>query len=232
MCLQSSDSTHIGERPHRESPVFPSSYRRAEVHVPRLRRDLVQSCVSSGFVWSSQDSSPLRPLPARCRSPTFPKSPERGSQSLSRKSPLFSESSREDGGESPPERCTSPVFAGNSQPGSCPSPRRPLVHNWNSGFTLSSQESPTSVARTQSGRAQSPVFPKSPAATRKSPGSSDSGEGEAEHLRSRSPVFDGTGRPQLEEQLHPIKEASQTQTDQTPPPSGLICSQLPFNFSS
>lgn len=209
MCLQSSDSTQIGERPHRKSPVFPSSYHKAVVHVPRLCQDLVQSCMSSGFAWSSQDSSPLRSLPADCRSPTFPRSPERSSQRVSRKSPVLSESSREDDGGSTPENCRSPVFAGNAQPGGCPSPRRAQVHNCNSGSTLSSQE------RTASCRPQSPVFPKSPAetpATRKSPGSSDSCEGEAEQLRGRSPVFDGTERlPQtrLEVRKRSIREASQ-----------------------
>lgn len=166
-------------------------------------------------MWSSQDSSPLRSLPARRRSPTFPKSPERTSEHLSGRSPVFSESSREDGGESTPENCRSPVFARNSQSGSCPSPCRSQVHNCNPGFTFSSQESLTSVARTSSCRAQSPVFPRSPVeipATRESPGSCDSCEGEAEHLRSRSPVFDGTGglaQTHLEVQKHSIKEASQ-----------------------
>lgn len=245
MCLQSSDSTQIGECPHRKSPVFPSSYRKAEVHVPRLCQDLVQSCLSSGFVWSSQDSLSLRSLPAHCRSPTFPKSPERSSEHVSRKSPVFSESSREDGGESTPENCRSPVFAGNSQSGTSPSPCRSQVHNCNSGFTFLSQESLTSVARIASRQPQSPVFPKSPAeisATRKSPGSSDSCEGEAEHINSISPVFDGTERlPQtrLEAQEHSVKEASR-RTNQTfeaaklcstVNSSGIICSQLLFNFN-
>lgn len=215
MCLQSSDSTRIGECPHRKSPVFPSSFRKAEVCLPRLSQDLMQSCVSSGFVWSSQDSSPLRPLPAHCRSPTFPKSPERGSQHASRTSPVFSESACDDGGDSTPEICRSPVFAGNSQSGSLPILCRSQVHNCNSGFRFSSQES---LTRTASCRPQSPVFPKSPAgipATHESPGSSDSCEGEAEHLRGRSPVFDGTERlPQsrLEVQKDSIKEVSQRAT--------------------
>lgn len=201
LCLQSSDSTQIQE--FQKSPVFPSSYRRAEVCVPRLSQDLVRS----GIVRSSQDSWPLRSSAAHCRSPTFPRSPERSSQHVS----LV----REDGGESTPENRRSPVFAGNSPSGTCPSPRRDQVHNCNSGFTFSSQESLTSVARTQSCGPQSPVFPGSPGgrpATRQSPGSSDSCEGEAEHLLSRSPVFDGTRRlPQtrLEVQKHSMKEASQ-----------------------
>lgn len=215
MCLQSSDSTQIGECPHRKSPVFPSSYCKAEVQVPRLCPDVVQSCMSSGFVWSSQDSLSLRSLPAHCRSPTFPKSPERSGERGSRKSPVFSEGSREDGGESTPENYRSPVFAGNSRSGRSPSPCRSQVHNCNSGFTFSSQGSLTSVARIASRRPQSPVFPKSPAempATRKSPGSSDSCEGEAEHLHSRSPVFGGTERllqTRLEVQEPSVKEASQ-----------------------
>lgn len=214
MCLQSSDSTQIGECPRRTSPVFPSSYRRAEVHIPRLCQDLVQSCVSSGFVWSSQDSSPLRSLPENCRSPTFPRSPERSSAHVSCKSPVSSESSPEEGGESTPDNCRSPVFAGSCQSGSCPSPSRSQSHNCNSGFSFSSQESLASVAEIASCQPQSPVFPKSPveiSATRRSPGSSDSYEGEPEHLCGRSPGFDGTKRlPQtrLEGQEHSLKEVS------------------------
>lgn len=201
---QSSDSTQIEECLLRKSPVFPSSYCKAEVHIPRLSQNLVQTCVSSGFVWCSQDSSPLKSLPAQSRSPTFPKSPERNSDRVFRKSPFFSESHLEAGGDSTPENCRSPVFGGNS----------PQVHNYNSEFMFSSQESLTSVVRSASCRPQSPVFPKSPAeilATSNSPGSSGSCE-EAQHLRSRCPVFDRTEQlPQahLEVQKHCMNEASQ-----------------------
>lgn len=216
MSLQSSDSTQIQEFPLQKSPFFPSSYRKAEVRLSRLSQDPVHS----GIVWSSQDSTPLRSLPAHCRSPTFPKSPKCSGEQVSRKSPVFSESSREDGGESTSENCRSPVFAGNSQSGTCPSPRRDPVLNCNPGLALSSQESLTSVARTESCRPQSPVFPRSPAglpATCQSPASSDSCEGEAEDLLSRSPVFDGTDplpQTRLEVQKHSMKEASQ-ETKQT-----------------
>lgn len=168
----------------------------------------------SGIVCISQDSTPLRSLPAHCRSPTFPESPERGGEQVSRKSPVVSESSREDGGESTPENCTSPVFAGNSQSGTCPSPRRDPVLNSHSGLALSSQESSTSVARTESCRPQSPVFPRSPAGlpdTCQSPGSSDSCEGEAEDLLRRSPVFDGADpvpQTRLEVQKHSMNQTN------------------------
>lgn len=216
VCLQSSDSTQVGECPRGKSPVFSPPRRRAEVQVPRLCRDLLRSCLSSGFVWTSQDSSPLRPPPAPCRSPTFPKSPDRSSRQGSPKSPLSWPS-----GESTPENGTSPVFAGDSGPGSRPSPR-----SCNAGFSLWSQESLTPVARTASPPAPSPVFPKSPAgvpAASESPGSSDGAEGEAEaeHLRSRSPVFDGTGRPNRS-----IKEASQRPRQAFACHSALSCTRM------
>lgn len=201
---QSSDSTQIEECLLRKSPVFPSSYCKAEVHIPRLSQNMVQTCVSSGFVWCSQDSSPPKSLPAQRRSPTFPKSPEHNTDRVFRKCPVFSESRLEAGGDSTPENCGSPVFGGNS----------PRVHNCNPEFMFSSQESLTSVARSASCRPQSPVFPKSPAEilmASKSPGSSGSCE-EAQHLRSRCPAVDRTGRlPQahLEVQKPCTNEASQ-----------------------
>lgn len=232
---QSSDSTQIEECLLRKSPVFPSSYCKAEVHIPRLSQNLVRTCVSSGFVWCSQDSSPLKSLPAQRRSPTFPKSPERNADRVFRNSPVFSESRLEAGGDSTPENCGSPVFGGNS----------PRVHNCNSEFMFSSQESFTSVVRSASGRPQSPVFPKSPAgilATSKSPGSSGSRE-EAQHPRSRCPAFDRTERlPQahLEVQKPCANEASQrfdcagghrvTKLFSTVTSSGRIRSQLPFHL--
>ncbi|XP_056910188.1 uncharacterized protein uimc1 isoform X1 [Takifugu flavidus] len=211
--LEGSELTQIEECPLQKSPIFPSSYFKAEVHVPRLSQDLLQTCVSSGFVWCSQDSSPLKSLPAQLGSPTFPKSPERSSGRAFRKSPVFSDSHLGDGGDSTPENCRSPVFGRNSPPAASPSPCRLQVHNCNSKFDFSSQESVTSVVRSTSSRSQSPVFPKNPAeisATCRSPGSSSSTEGEAEHLRSRSPVFDRTERlPRtcLDMQKHSMKEA-------------------------
>lgn len=212
---QGSESTQIEECPLQKSPIFPSSYFKAEVHVPRfgLSQDLLQTCVSSGLVWRSQDSSPLKSLPAQLGSPTFPKSPERSSDRAFRKSPVFSDSHLGDGGDSTLENCRSPVFGRNSPPAASPSPSKVPVHNCNSKFDFSSQESVTSVVRSTSCRSQSPVFPKNPAkisSTCRSPGSSSSTDGEAEQLRSRSPVFDRTERlPRtcLDMQKHSMKEA-------------------------
>lgn len=211
---QGSESTQIEECPLQKSPIFPSSYFKAEVHVPRfhLSQDL-QTCVSSGFVWRSQDSSPLKSLPAQLGSPTFPKSPERSSDRAFRKSPVFSDSHLGDGGDLTPENCRSPVFGRNSPPAASPSPSKIQVHNSNSKFDFSSQESVTSVVKSTSCRSQSPVFPKNPAeisATCRSPGSSSNTDGEAEQLRSRSPVFDRTerlSRTCLDMKKHSMKEA-------------------------
>ncbi|KAJ0004069.1 hypothetical protein NQD34_010283 [Periophthalmus magnuspinnatus] len=80
---QSCDSTQIEDCDLPKSPVFPSSSLaqvqvQASVHVPRLDEKLLDSCVTSGFVLCSQDSS-LPTQNSNCHqlihSPTFPKSP-------------------------------------------------------------------------------------------------------------------------------------------------------------
>ncbi|XP_029704117.1 BRCA1-A complex subunit RAP80 isoform X4 [Takifugu rubripes] len=42
--LEGSELTQIEECPLQKSPIFPSSYFKAEVHVPRLSQDLLQTC--------------------------------------------------------------------------------------------------------------------------------------------------------------------------------------------
>lgn len=203
---QSSDSTQINDCQLRKSPVFPLTGCRAEVHIPRLSHDLLQTCRTSGFVWCSQDSwtSPLKSLPAQPKSPTFSKSPTPTSDLTSRKSPVFSETDQGDDGEAEPrpEYCRSPVFGRNTQHEKSPRPCKPEVSVCNSGFTFSSQESLTSIVRSMSCRPQSPVFPRSPnppkshpppkrSATCKSQVSSETDGGQTE----RSLVFGRTGRP-------------------------------------
>lgn len=200
---QSSDSTQVDECQLRKSPVFPSTYCKAEVHVPRLSQDQLQNCQTFGFVWSSQDSSPLKSLPAPSKSPTFPRSAECCSDLAVHRSPVFSENNQGDVGNVSPEISKSPVFGRTSQHENCSSPCKPRVCS--PGLMLSSQESLTSSMRTTSCRAQSPVFPSSlgplkshhPPETSsrcKSPASSGSDEGQTGRDRWTSPAFDKTGQ--------------------------------------
>ncbi|XP_035522432.1 BRCA1-A complex subunit RAP80 isoform X2 [Morone saxatilis] len=215
---QSSESTQIDDCQLRKSPVFPSTGCRAEVHVPRLSQDLLQTCRTSGFVLLSQDSwtSPRKSSPAQPKSPTFPKSPKRsGNLTLSKstafpKSPVSSETDHGDDGETEPspEYFKSPVFGRNTQHEKSPSACKPQVNVCNSGFMFSSQESLTSSVRSASCRPKSPVFPKSPglpqnlpppeSAICKSPvfSETDGGQTEQSHGCCTSPVLGRTGRPQ------------------------------------
>ncbi|XP_027129353.1 BRCA1-A complex subunit RAP80 isoform X2 [Larimichthys crocea] len=211
---QSSDSTQIDDCQLRKSPVFPLTGHRAEVHVPRLSQDLLQTCRTSGFVLCSQDSgtSPLKPSLARPRSPTFPKCPSHlTSSNTFPKSSVFSETDQGDNEETElsPEYFKSPVFGRNTQHEKPPSSCKPHASVCNSGFTLSSQESLTSSVRSSSCRPKSPVFPgntdlsKNPPpserpATSKSPVFSETEQGQTEqsHGRCTSPVFNRTGERQ------------------------------------
>ncbi|XP_065819207.1 BRCA1-A complex subunit RAP80 [Labrus bergylta] len=144
---QSCDSTQIDEG---RSPVFPSTGCRAEVLVPRLSQNLLQSCRTSGFVLCSQDSSddPLKSPQAQTRSPTFPQ----------REPAVFSETEQVDDSETQlsPEGSQSPVFGRTTQHQKSQSACRLQVCN--SGFKSSSQESLSSSVR--SCRPRSPVFPR------------------------------------------------------------------------
>lgn len=198
---QSSDSTQIDDCQLRKSPVFPSTGCRAEIHVPRLSQDLLETCRTSGFVLCSQDSwtLPQKSQPAQPRSPTFPKSPKRSCTLTLSKSPVFSETDhRGDDGETEPgpECFKSPVFGRNTQHERSPSACKSQVSVCNSGFMLSSQESLTSSVRSTSCRPKSPVFPRSlpppeRSATCKSPifSETDGGQTEQSHGRCASPVF-------------------------------------------
>ncbi len=176
---QSSDSTQIEECQLGESPVFPSTGCRAEVHIPRLSQDLLQTCRTSGFVLCSQGSltSSQKSLSAQPQSPTFPKSPRHsGDLTLSKntgspKSPAFSETDQGDDGETrlSPESLKSPVFGGNTQQDKCPSACKPQSAVSNSGFMFSSQESLTASDRTASCQPKSPVFPRCPVPPRNLP---------------------------------------------------------------
>ncbi|XP_073335854.1 uncharacterized protein uimc1 [Pagrus major] len=186
---QSTDSTQIDDCQLHKSPVFPSTGCRAEVHVPRLTQDLLQSCRTSGFVLCSLGSStsPPKSLSTQPKSPTFPKSPER-SDNLP-KSPVFSETDQDDGAETQPspEYFKSPVFGRNSQHKKSSSASKPEVSVCNSGFMFSSQESLTSSVRSTSCRPTSPVFPRSPNVPPEGP------------TASRSPVFSETEGGQTEQ---------------------------------
>ncbi|XP_035481362.2 BRCA1-A complex subunit RAP80 isoform X2 [Scophthalmus maximus] len=161
---QSSDSTQIDDCPLRTSPVFPSSACRAAVHIPRLGRDLLDDCRTSGFVLCSQDTF-TSTLPAQPESPTFPRSP--GVLASCTKSPVFSETEQGDSGAMhlSPEYLKSPVFGRNTQREE--SQHDPLIsvctsNSEHSGIVFSSQDSSSSSVRTASCRPHSPVFPRSP----------------------------------------------------------------------
>ncbi|KAI3373906.1 hypothetical protein L3Q82_022473 [Scortum barcoo] len=198
----SSDSTQIGDCQLRKSPVFPLTGCRAEVHVPRLSQDLLQTCRTSGFVLCSQDSctSPQKCPPAQPKSSTFPKSPKHSGDATLSKSPVFSETDQGDDGETElsPECFRSPVFGRNTQHEKSPSACKPQVGVCISGFMFSSQESLTSSVRSTSCRPQSPVFPSSPLKNPppseracRSPvfSETDGGQTEPGNVRSKSPVF-------------------------------------------
>ncbi|XP_062289260.1 BRCA1-A complex subunit RAP80 [Scomber scombrus] len=170
---QSCDSTQIDDCHLGKSPVFPLTGCRAEVLVPRLDPDTLQTCRSSGFVLCSQDSSsPTQKSPSAQRtSPTFPKIP--GGVALPestapRKSPVFSETGD---GEQSPEYLKSPVFGRNTQHETLPSACK--ASSENSGFMFSSQESLCSSVRPTSCRSRSPVF----VASLKSPVASETERG-------------------------------------------------------
>ncbi|XP_053188121.1 uncharacterized protein LOC128371768 [Scomber japonicus] len=190
---QSCDSTQIDDSQLGKSPVFPLTGCRAEVQVPRLSTELLETCRSSGFVLCSQDGSspsPQKSPPAQHASPTFSKSP--GSTALPessapRKSPVFPETDQGDGdGEQSPEYLKSPVFGRNTEHETLPSACK--ASSENSGFMFSSQESLCSSVRPASCRSRSPVFvasPKSPVASETERG--PDGQTEQSHGRSASP---------------------------------------------
>ncbi|XP_044077120.1 BRCA1-A complex subunit RAP80 isoform X2 [Siniperca chuatsi] len=211
---QSSDSTQIDDCRPRKSPVFPSTGCRAEVHVPRLSQDLLQTCRTSGFVLCSQDSwtSPQKSPSDQPESPTFPQSPERSSDLTLSKSPVFSETDQGDGGETEPspEYFKSPVFGRNTQQERSPSACRPQVSVCNSGFTFSSQESLTFSARSTSCRPESPVFPRSPGLPKSLPSPERSAvctspvfseTDRVQTQQNRGPVFGRTGRQKIHQDL-------------------------------
>ncbi|XP_076024531.1 uncharacterized protein uimc1 isoform X2 [Genypterus blacodes] len=169
---QSSDSTQIDDYQLPKSPVFPPSpslASRAEVYIPRLSQELLETCKTTGFVLCSQESwtSPHRSLPTQPKSPTFPKS-QTNYRALSirtvfPKSPVISETDQDEDEEMEQisEFRKSPVFAGNSQNESPPHGCKPKVRDCiptcaNSGFTFCSQESRTT---SKSWQGRSPVFP-------------------------------------------------------------------------
>ncbi|XP_070700231.1 neurofilament heavy polypeptide [Pempheris klunzingeri] len=210
---QSSDSTQIDDYQLRKSPVFPSTGCRAEIHVPRLSQDLLETCRNSGFVLCTQDSwtSPQKSATTQPRSPTFPKSPEHSRNLTLSKSPVFSETNLGDDGETDPcpDYFKSPVLGRNTEHERSPSACKPHVGVSNSGFMFSSQESLISSVSSMCHRPESPVFPRSPGppkslppperpAACKSPIISETGGGPTEqrHGCCISPVFNRAGRRQ------------------------------------
>ncbi|XP_032367531.1 neurofilament heavy polypeptide [Etheostoma spectabile] len=190
----SSDSTQIEDCRLQRSPVFPSTGYRAQVHVPRLSQNLLETYRTSGFVLCSQDTCTST---GKSRPEDLPRS----------RSPVFSETDQgeDEDTEPDPEYFTSPVFGRSTQHETSPSACRPRVSVCNSGFTCSSQESftPSSV-RSASCRPKSPVFPRSPGFPRspappersESPGfpEADGGQAEQSHEYCPSPGFGATGR--------------------------------------
>lgn len=172
LMIQSCDSTQIDDSQLPKSPVFPLTSCTAQVHVPRLSQNLLETCRTSGFVLCSQDScaSSRRSPPVEPNSPTFPRSPGylRSPESTTARptSPLFSETEQADEIELQltPEYFRSPVFGRDTD--GCPSACKSQVRicsttRHTSGFTFSSQESLTSSVRPASCRPRSPVFPRS-----------------------------------------------------------------------
>ncbi|XP_041658078.1 BRCA1-A complex subunit RAP80 isoform X2 [Cheilinus undulatus] len=200
---QSCDSTQIEDC---KSPVFPLTGCRAEVQVPGLKENLLDSCRTSGFELCSQDSSHIsqKSLPAQSKSPTFSKSPQNCRDTLRSRSPVFSETEQGDDSDTQlsADELKSPVFGRTTQQGKSPKACRP--HIFNSGFTSSSQESLSSSMKSASCPPQSPVFPKSPAFHEsvpppercKSPVFSKTDEQtEQSYVCSRSPVFNRIEKP-------------------------------------
>lgn len=194
---QSSDSTQIDDCQLQKSPVFPSSGCRLEVHIPRLSEDLLHACRTSGFICSQDNCfSPLWPVPAQSKSPTFPRSPKRHTELT-----VFSEKDKGDDGV--PEHCRSNRH--EKSPSRCRSP----VGVRNSGLMISSQESLSPSLTSTTCRPQSPVFPRSP----DPPG--PSGTNEAQAVQSpghrTSPVFGESGRPQhcLSARKHCLKSSAE-----------------------
>ncbi|XP_078122247.1 uncharacterized protein uimc1 isoform X3 [Sander vitreus] len=226
----SSDSTQIEDSQLQKSPVFPSAGYRAEVHVPRLSQNLLETYRTSGFVLCSQDSctSTRKSPPAQPKSPTFPKSPTRSNNLTLSKSPVFSETDQgeDEETEQAPEYFISPVFGRNTQHETSPSACQPQVSVCNSGFTCSSQESVTSSVRSASCRPKSPVFPKSPGLPRNPRptersatcesrvfSEADGGQTEQSHGYCRSPVFGMTGRRQRSHLDEPKYSVSPSATE-------------------
>ncbi|XP_042354636.1 BRCA1-A complex subunit RAP80 isoform X3 [Plectropomus leopardus] len=195
---QSCDSTQIDDCQLRKSPVFSSTGSRAEVHIPRLNQDLLESCRTSGFVLCSQDSltSTQKSQPAEPKSPTFPKSPKcSGNHTLS-KSPNFLETDQEDDRETEqsPEYFKSPVFGRITQHERSPSACKPPDRVCNSEFMFSSQGSLTPSVRSTSCQPKSPVFPRSPGVSKNVAPSETL-------VSSNSPVFSETDGEQTEQSL-------------------------------
>ncbi|XP_072231714.1 uncharacterized protein [Leuresthes tenuis] len=194
---QSSDSTQIDDSQIQKSPVFPLTGCRAAVQVDRLSHNLVETCRNSGFVLCSQDTWTLTQKSDQPKSPTFPQSDLQSDP----KSSVFPEVETEQSAE----YVQSPVFGRNAQhesPSACKrhaSVCSPTCEN--AGLLFSSQESLRLSVR--SGCPESPVFPKSPAASNTLPASEllalsegpERGQTEQSPPRSVSPVF-GTSAPQ------------------------------------
>ncbi|KAM9846987.1 uncharacterized protein uimc1 isoform 2-T2 [Aulostomus maculatus] len=227
---QSCDSTQIEDCELRKSPVFSLTGCAAEGHIPRLSRDLLDTCRISGFAPCSQDccTSTHKSQPSvQPKSPTFPKSPSNFPLSESGaacpRSPLFSETDQGDNAvlQLSPDCFKSPVFGRDTQQERSTSACKPPVGvcsptSENSGFMFSPQESLTSSLMPTSCQPKSPVFPRSPglpqnlnpsesSAFPTSPVFLETGRGqdrqtEESHGRTKSPVF---GRTLRREKIHP-----------------------------
>ncbi|XP_049897089.1 BRCA1-A complex subunit RAP80 [Epinephelus moara] len=246
---QSCDSTQIDDCQLRKSPVFPSTGCKAEVLIPRLNPDLLDTCKTLGFVLCSQDSltSSQKSPPAQPKSPTFPKSPKCSSNHTLSKSPVFSETDQGDDGETQlsPEYFKSPVFGKNTQHEKSSSACKAQDSVCNSGFMFSSQESLTPSVRSTSCRPKSPVFPRSTgncknlplsekSATCNSPVFSETDVEQTEQSSDRctSPVFDGTPQQQQQQQQQQKNHLDEQQHCVSPSAAGLRGSASKVNSTT
>ncbi|KAM9348562.1 uncharacterized protein uimc1 [Symphorus nematophorus] len=210
---QSADSTQIDDCQLRKSPVFPLTGCRAEVQVPRLSQELLQTCRNSGFVLCSQDSrtSPENPSPAQPKSPTFPKSPKQSGNLAPTlpDSPVFSGTDQGDDQKAAksPDCFKSPVFGRNTQHEKSPSACKPQASVCNSGFMFSSQDSLTSTVRSTSCRLKSPVFPSSPGPANSPPSPETS-------ATCKSPVFSETEGRHTVQEVFSETDGGQTEQDE------------------
>lgn len=136
----------MDDRPLPKSPVFAVSGGKARVTSPRLSQNTPESYKTPGYALCSQLLAESAPSPAR------------------RKSPVFSES---DTGDECAKYLKSPAFGDESRCDGFPDGKASSPDGPNLDFICSSQESSSPPARPSSCPPMSPVFPRSPAPSKK-----------------------------------------------------------------